>query len=68
MGFSQGQIQLSVITRCPYYAVVRKAGFDCTFLDPEMNEDFYKQRNKSRLYVFVWRWWQFLSHDFKRPE
>ena len=55
MGFSQGQIQLSVITRCPYYAVVRKAGFDCTFLDPEMNEDFYKQHNKSRLYVFVWR-------------
>ena len=27
--FPKGQRNLSVITRCPYYAGVRKSGFDC---------------------------------------
>ena len=28
-GFPQGQRKLSVITKCPYKAGIRKAGFDC---------------------------------------
>ena len=28
-GFLQGQRKLSVITKCPYKAGIRKAGFDC---------------------------------------
>ena len=30
MNFSQEQRKLSVMTRCPYYAGVSKAWFDCT--------------------------------------